>query len=413
MKDQRRGTKPGEGNKNSGDRMKGYQSTPTKEGDGDTVLHRLFLSSFGESLSKKKPDPQEHHSALKCGNQILESGKGIFLSSTSTVAQFLRGYYLQINSRCNADFKPSYILKRVADSKLEASQERDSCSLGLCPGKSLGVGVFIYFLSQGTNYKPIGRSEISFMTRKQKPTPPAPVGTFYTSLKTWASFRHSMNDGNFDPTTRLLLPHPSLTPVNNGDCCPSYIVGPTPSIALASTCRPKLMLSLGKPGKLGNRILAFSTPQEFNPAVSATSGGKKLTWDECQALEKSVAAEEEVPSQAAIERSNSLVNWMPSIVLEHVPPPSPSCATPAEYDELATPAALEADSEDDDFKPSAAQPPSLPYPPPPLPPALPHHRQQPLWSQLWTILQHHHSCHRPLLAQNFLLYPPQWMLYNM
>lgn len=71
-KDQRKGTKTGEGNEISGDRLKDDQSAPTEEGDGDTVLdpllpplHRLFLSSVGDSLLEEKPDPQEQHSALK------------------------------------------------------------------------------------------------------------------------------------------------------------------------------------------------------------------------------------------------------------------------------------------------------------------------------------------------------------
>lgn len=71
-KDQRKGTKPGEGNENSpGCQLKDDQSAPTEEGDGDTVLdpllpplHRLFLSSL-EGLPEEKPDAQEHHSALK------------------------------------------------------------------------------------------------------------------------------------------------------------------------------------------------------------------------------------------------------------------------------------------------------------------------------------------------------------
>jgi len=228
----------------------------------------------------------------------------------------------------------------------------------------------------GTNYQPIGRPDIASMTSKQKPTPPAPVGTSYTPLKNEladiraaraapfaapvaarAPVGRSMNDSDFEPTIKAtstppqpVIPArppatqapapPKSTPDNDNDGRPGYV---------GTAYTP---VSLGKPGKLGSRLSAFSTPQEVNPAVSAASGGKKITWAERQALAKSVAAEEEARSRAAIERSNPSVNRIPSVGLAPVPLPSRSYAAPAEDDDFETRAARGADSEDDDFKPS-------------------------------------------------------------
>jgi len=241
-----------------------------------------------------------------CGDGVLESRKGLFHSHASTVAQFLKGYHVQINARCDADVEPSHILKKVADSsgaKYSVHNEKPV-------KREMPAPV-------GTNYQPIGRPDIAAMTSKQKPTPPAPVGTSYTPLKNEladiraaraapfaapvparAPVGRSMNDSDFEPTIKAtstppqpVIPArppvtqapapPKSTPENDNDGRPGYV---------GTAYTP---VSLGKPGKLGSRLSAFSTPQEVNPAVSAASGGKKMTWAERQALAKSVAAEEE------------------------------------------------------------------------------------------------------------------------
>ncbi|KAK3843474.1 MAG: hypothetical protein J3R72DRAFT_440908 [Linnemannia gamsii] len=48
-----------------------------------------------------------------CGDGVPESKKGLFNSHLVDVSNFLKGYHLQINARCEADVTPAQILKRV------------------------------------------------------------------------------------------------------------------------------------------------------------------------------------------------------------------------------------------------------------------------------------------------------------
>ncbi|KAF9133959.1 hypothetical protein BGX30_012094 [Mortierella sp. GBA39] len=48
-----------------------------------------------------------------CGDGVPESKKGLFNSHLADVSNFLKGYHLQINARCEADVTPAQILKRV------------------------------------------------------------------------------------------------------------------------------------------------------------------------------------------------------------------------------------------------------------------------------------------------------------
>ncbi|KAI9623168.1 hypothetical protein KEM48_009598 [Puccinia striiformis f. sp. tritici PST-130] len=281
-----------------------------------------------------------------CGDGVLESRKGLFHSHASTVAQFLKGYHVQINARCDADVEPSHILKRVADSsgaKYSVHNEKPV-------KREMPAPV-------GTNYKPIGRPDIASMTSKQKPTPPAPVGTSYTPRKNElaeiraartapsaapmparAPVNRNVNEDDFEPTIKATFtpPQPAI---------PARPLRLKPQHRLRALRKTKMKdapgtaytpVSLGKPGKLGNRLSAFSTPQEVNPAISAASSGKKMTWAERQALAKNVAAEEEA-------------------------------RTPPSEDDFDAPAPRASESENEDFEPKVAQPP--PPPPPPRPPS--------------------------------------------
>ncbi|EFP94595.2 uncharacterized protein PGTG_20551 [Puccinia graminis f. sp. tritici CRL 75-36-700-3] len=318
-----------------------------------------------------------------CGDGVLESRKGLFHSHASTVAQFLKGYHVQINARCDADVEPSHIMKKVADSsgaKYSVHNEKPV-------KREMPAPV-------GTNYKPIGRPDIASMTSKQKPTPPAPVGTSYTPMKNElaeiraartapsvapvparAPVGRNMNDDDFEPTIKAtstppppVIPtrppatqapaQPKSTQENDNEGRPGYV---------GTAYTP---VSLGKPGKLGSRLSAFSTPQEVNPAVSAASGGKKMTWAERQALAKKVAAEEEERSRAAIEKSNPLGNRIPSAGMMAVPPVR-SYPPPTRDDDFETPAARKEESDDEGFEPNVAQPPPPPPPRPPSPPPAP------------------------------------------
>ncbi|KAI7959476.1 hypothetical protein MJO28_003267 [Puccinia striiformis f. sp. tritici] len=315
-----------------------------------------------------------------CGDGVLESRKGLFHSHASTVAQFLKGYHVQINARCDADVEPSHILKRVADSsgaKYSVHNEKPV-------KREMPAPV-------GTNYKPIGRPDIASMTSKQKPTPPAPVGTSYTPRKNElaeiraartapsaapmparAPVNRNVNEDDFEPTIKATFtpPQPAIparpppaqapappksTQENENEGRPGYV---------GTAYTP---VSLGKPGKLGNRLSAFSTPQEVNPAISAASSGKKMTWAERQALAKNVAAEEEARSRAAIERSNPPGNRIPSVGMKAAAPLVRSYQAPPSEDDFDAPAPRASESENEDFEPKVAPPP--PPPPPPRPPS--------------------------------------------
>lgn len=62
-------------------------------------------------------------------------------------------------------------------------------------------------------------------------------------------------------------------------------------------------VSLGKPGKLGSRISAFSQPQDTRSASQPVNAGNKLTWAERQALNRKQAEEEDARSRAAINNA--------------------------------------------------------------------------------------------------------------
>ncbi|KAF9917155.1 hypothetical protein BX616_001796 [Lobosporangium transversale] len=50
-----------------------------------------------------------------CGEGVPESKKGLFNTHLADVAQFLKGYHLQINARCDADVTPAQIMKRAEE----------------------------------------------------------------------------------------------------------------------------------------------------------------------------------------------------------------------------------------------------------------------------------------------------------
>ncbi|KAK3810764.1 MAG: hypothetical protein J3Q66DRAFT_287055 [Benniella sp.] len=61
-----------------------------------------------------------------CGDGVPESKKGLFNTHLADVANFLKGYHLQINARCEADVTPQQIMKRAEEgsgSKYSTHQE--------------------------------------------------------------------------------------------------------------------------------------------------------------------------------------------------------------------------------------------------------------------------------------------------
>ncbi|MBW0517638.1 hypothetical protein O181_057353 [Austropuccinia psidii MF-1] len=316
-----------------------------------------------------------------CGDGVLEVRKGLFHSHASTVAQFLKGYHVQINARCDTDVEPSQILKKVADS----SGAKYSIHNEKPVKRELPAPV-------GTNYTPIGRPDIAAMTSKQKPTPPAPVGTSYTPMRNElaeiratrtapsvapvlarAPLSNPAYEDEFEPTIKASsTPPPPVVPIRHAaikpnnestfdnsqnDGRPGYV---------GTTYTP---VSLGKPGKLGNRLSAFSAPrEEVKPVTSAVGGGKKMTWAERQAQAKNQMAQEEARSRAAIERSTHSIKRIP---LGSSAPPVVALSRPlAEAeDEFETPSRGPKLADDEPAPSSAPSPPAPPPPPPPPPPA--------------------------------------------
>ncbi|POW06826.1 hypothetical protein PSTT_08716 [Puccinia striiformis] len=274
-----------------------------------------------------------------CGDGVLESRKGLFHSHASTVAQFLKG---------------------VADSsgaKYSVHNEKPV-------KREMPAPV-------GTNYKPIGRPDIASMTSKQKPTPPAPVGTSYTPRKNElaeiraartapsaapmparAPVNRNVNEDDFEPTIKATFtpPQPAIparpppaqapappksTQENENEGRPGYV---------GTAYTP---VSLGKPGKLGNRLSAFSTPQEVNPAISAASSGKKMTWAERQALAKNVAAKK----KRAVGCYRKEQPGQPDPFGWH----EGCCSSsPPSEDDFDAPAPRASESENEDFEPKSS-----------------------------------------------------------
>ncbi|POW00939.1 hypothetical protein PSTT_12809 [Puccinia striiformis] len=280
-----------------------------------------------------------------CGDGVLESRKGLFHSHASTVAQFLKGYHVQINARCDADVEPSHILKRVADSsgaKYSVHNEKPV-------KREMPAPV-------GTNYKPIGRPDIASMTSKQKPTPPAPVGTSYTPRKNElaeiraartapsaapmparAPVNRNVNEDDFEPTIKATFtpPQPAIparpppaqapappksTQENENEGRPGYV---------GTAYTP---VSLGKPGKLGNRF-----------------SGRRSAQSSCY-------RKEQPPG-----------NRIPSVGMKAAAPLVRSYQAPPSEDDFDAPAPRASESENEDFEPKVAPPP--PPPPPPRPPS--------------------------------------------
>ncbi|KAH9807435.1 hypothetical protein DFH28DRAFT_863794, partial [Melampsora americana] len=229
-----------------------------------------------------------------CGDVVPESRKGLFHSHTSTVGQFLKGYHVQINARSEADVEPQHILQKVVDS----SGAKYSINNETPMKRELPAPV-------GTNYQPIGRPDIAAMTSKQRPTPPAPVGTSYTPMKnklaeiraartapstasalSRAPVSRAMDDDGFEPTVKATTISSSPPPpILSSRLTPKAPTAPTPANNDSNDGRPGYVgttytpVSLGKPGKLGDRMSAFTQPQATaNSTSSHSSPGKKLTW---------------------------------------------------------------------------------------------------------------------------------------
>ncbi|KAI9621345.1 hypothetical protein H4Q26_015844 [Puccinia striiformis f. sp. tritici PST-130] len=210
----------------------------------------------------------------------------------------LTNYHVQINARCDADVEPSHILKRVADSsgaKYSVHNEKPVKERCTCD-----------------DFEP---------TIKATFTPPQPAIPARP------------------PPAQAPAP-PKSTQENENEGRPGYV---------GTAYTP---VSLGKPGKLGNRLSAFSTPQEVNQPFRPRSG-KKMTWAERQALAKNVAAEEEARSRAALKgvtlRATGSFGWHEGCCS--------SCSilssAPSE-DDFDAPAPRASESENEDFEPKSS-----------------------------------------------------------
>lgn len=276
------------------------------------------------------------------GEGVADARKGMFSTHAATVAKTLKGAHVTLQARSEADVDPDLIRKRLQ----ESGGSRYSIHKEAPVKMSAPAPV-------GSAYVPVGRPDIASLTAKAKKEEPIePVGTSYEPKRNeLASIRAAQNRAIPTPpapTTPAAPPAPfsSLTrpaavtapaqsstnvisPIDSSEShisppkafssrtatpVPSNLVAPSaPSITKASEARERpeavgtsyTPVSLGKPGKLGNRwnpgAAAQETPSSTpsfgaNRNVSSGSGGK-MTWSERQAAAKKQAEAEDAKSR--------------------------------------------------------------------------------------------------------------------
>ncbi|GAA99296.1 uncharacterized protein L969DRAFT_86526 [Mixia osmundae IAM 14324] len=341
-----------------------------------------------------------------CGNGVPESKKGLFSTHSSTVAKFLRGYHVQIQARSEEDIEPDVIMKRVAQS---GGSKYATATSEPAPAARAALG-----RPTTSAYVPIGRPDIASL-KSQTPVPPAPT-TPNPPASNFASVPPPMPSSASRPTPNMAArpnPAPAVTgrfssQADDTDFVPKAAPGssPAPSIpvaprpaAPASTSasapredRPGAVgtsytpVTLGKPGKLGNRYPFGGGDQHpdasrYSSATIAAPAEKKLTWSERQAL-----AKQQDNDQAATDAEvASAAHALPAPPAPAAPPAPPAPPLPAsrptyrqdENDDFETPSApavvpaSQTMNLIEDGSPSAAMLPPPPPPPPPAPPAPP------------------------------------------
>lgn len=266
-----------------------------------------------------------------CGEGVPESRKGLFTSHSTTVSQYMKNYHVSVNARREDDLDSKAIMKKVTDSsgsKYSAAGQSANTQTG---GKIEAVG---------SSYKPIGTPDVRGMQAGAKAEPIQSVGTAYTPARNELA---NLRSGNAPAASApspppAPRPTPAAAPVaaTSSYTPSSFINAPKvggiiggaapppsrpadfssskPSVAPAATGPPKpdqedrikpvgtayVPISLGKPGKLGNRFpfgQQESTPAS-TPAPRAVSSG--LTWSQRQEKAKKEKAEEEARGATAI-----------------------------------------------------------------------------------------------------------------
>jgi hypothetical protein len=261
-----------------------------------------------------------------CGEGVPESRKGLFTSHAATVAQYMKNYHVSINARREDDLDSKGIMKKVTDS---------SGSKYSAAGQSANTQVGGRIEPVGSSYKPIGTPDVRGMQSGAKAEPIQSVGTAYTPARNELA---QLRSGNTPAAAAVPSPPPAPRAMpaaaapssTSSSFAPKVggIVGastpaPAPSRpADFSSSRPAVAppasgpakpdeddrikpvgtayvpVSLGKPGKLGNRYPFGGTQQQSTPAAApaprAVSSG--LTWSQRQEKAKKEKEEEEARS---------------------------------------------------------------------------------------------------------------------
>lgn len=303
------------------------------------------------------------------GAGVPDSRKGIFSTHAATITKTLKGAHVTIQARSDEDVTPELIRKRLE----ESGGSRYSINKEAPVKMSAPAPV-------GSAYVPVGRPDIASLTAKApRPEAPTKVGTAYESKRDeLASIRaaqdrpiptppapttpsppaapfkapsapfNSLNrssgpsTGAFSSLTRpsavtapTQFANTITSPIeDSSDQAPepkalsSRVSSPAPPKASESRERPEAVgtayepVSLGKPGKLGNRWNFAGNQQDNKPSVPSpmstgrnVSSGGKLTWSERQAQAKKLQEEEDARASGGFQASETAAP---------VAPPAPS-----------------------------------------------------------------------------------------
>ncbi|TFY53283.1 hypothetical protein EVJ58_g9537 [Rhodofomes roseus] len=256
-----------------------------------------------------------------CGDGVPVARKGLFHTHSSAVANFVRGAHVVINARNESDVTPSLIMSRVeASSGAKYSVQKEA------PRKYEPIAPV------GTSYTPVGRPDIAAMRASAAPSAPKPsVPSAPRQVPMAPSPAPGMgkapvaNRAPADAWPEESAPAPPPAPPSASrppvwGSAAAHAVPAAPR-AVPSAPAPALAAAASKPqddDKIGPVGTAY-TPIKLQPRrlvnpfeamqakaqadasqpKSQSTGGKKLTWSERQALAKKETEEEEARSRAA------------------------------------------------------------------------------------------------------------------
>ncbi|PPQ71153.1 hypothetical protein CVT24_009834 [Panaeolus cyanescens] len=295
-----------------------------------------------------------------CGDGVPEAKKGLFHTHSGAVARYLRGTHVVINARNETDVTPALIMKRVeaaSGAKYSSNREEprkfepiapvgtsytpvgrpDIAALKKAPPaakptapsvptgtrptfgatKPAASAASLYGRATGSAPSDAWPDE-SPATAAPAPPPPPPASTRPPVVPT--ASRPAFTSFSAMPTKPSPSPAfsaaPAAAPVASPPPPPRPIAV-SPTVASPASRGPEkpaeddrieplksswTPVSLPAPKKLKNPFAAMeqqAQQQSSGPTPSPSSGAKKLTWSERQALAKKQAEEEEARSRSA------------------------------------------------------------------------------------------------------------------